>query len=76
MKTQTNKITLAFLTIDYLYKVLCSDNNFYHFLSSTNLKYFNTTKDAETFGNSLDIKNLKIVSIDEFNNVKTLKYIN
>lgn len=69
-------ITLGFLNIDYLYKVLCNDDNFYHFLSSVNMKTFSTLKQAEKYATKFDIKNLTVFQIDEFNNVKTLKYIN
>lgn len=75
-KSTLNKITLGFLNIDYLYKVLCNDGNFYHFLSCVNLQYFDDIKAAEKAAINMDIKNLKILQIDEFNNVKTLKFIN
>jgi hypothetical protein len=75
METQ-KIITLAFLDINYLYKVMCNDNNFYHFLSCVNLKHFDSVKDAIKVGKSMDIKNLKVVEIDYLHNVKTLKYIN
>lgn len=69
-------ITLAFLNVDYLYKVLCNDSNFYHFLNCVNVKSFTTVKEAQKEAAKHDIKGLKIVEIDHFNNVKTLQYIN
>jgi hypothetical protein len=71
----TKKITLAFLNIDYLYKVLCNDSNFYHFLSCANVKYFSSVREALKDAKKHDIKGLKVIEIDELNNVKTLKYI-
>jgi hypothetical protein len=68
-------ITLGFLNIDYLFKILCTDDNFYH-VPCIGTKFFSNVKQAEKYAAKFDIKNLKILQIDEFNNIKTLKFIN
>ena len=68
-------ITLGFLNIDYLFKVLFKDDNFFGFSNTENVKTFTTVKQALKYAEQFDIKNLKVLQIDEFNNVKTLKYI-
>jgi hypothetical protein len=68
------KITLGFLTIDYFFKVLASDDNYYH-VPCMSMKFFNTIKQAEKYALKFDIKGLKVLQIDEFTNIKTLKNI-
>ena len=62
MKTET-KITLSFLNIDYLYKVLSINGNFIHLINTNNVQFFNNIKECEKYAmaNKLDIKNLKII---------------
>ena len=76
MKIAQN-ITLSFLNIDYLYKVLSLNGDFINLTNTNNVQFFGSIKECEKYAisNKLDIKNLKIVSIDQFNNVNTLKYI-
>lgn len=89
------KITLGFLNIDYLFKILCTDDNFYQVTingvietadglylqtqgqtPSISTKIFSNVSQAEKYAAKFEIKNLKVLQIDEFNNIKTLKFIN